>query len=140
EGVGTGRGRAVARGRVRRSWQATAGLPIFLYGAIVNAPAYWIPRWLAHVLASRETDYATTRLLASVVAVPLFWGLETFLVWRLAGTIWAAVFAASLPLTGVLAYRYLGTGRRPRIPNSVGLPTVTPHHAPSRRIVARRRI
>ena len=33
-------------------------------------------------MARKETDYATIRLLASVVAFPLFWGLETWLVVR----------------------------------------------------------
>jgi len=44
-----------------------------------------VPRWIARRNATKETDYATTRLLASVVAFPLFWGVETWLVWRLAG-------------------------------------------------------
>ena len=45
-----------------------AGFPIFLYGAAVNALPYYVPRWLAHRMARKETDYATIRLLASVVA------------------------------------------------------------------------
>jgi hypothetical protein len=66
-----------------------------------------VPRWLAHRMARKETDYATIRLLASVVAFPLFWGLETWLVARTAGAGWAAAFALSLPLSGLIAYRYL---------------------------------
>ena len=41
------------------------------------------------------------------MAFPLFWGLETWLVARLAGGVWAALFALSLPLSGTIAYRYL---------------------------------
>jgi len=41
------------------------------------------------------------------VAFPLFWSLETWLVAWMAGAGWAAVFALSLPLSGVIAYRYL---------------------------------
>jgi glycerol-3-phosphate O-acyltransferase/dihydroxyacetone phosphate acyltransferase len=100
--------REEARRRIRRSWQAVLGLPVFLYGAAVNAPAYVLPRWLARRTGGKETSYATTRLLASVIAFPLFWGLETFAVWELAGAAWAAAFALSLPITGLLAYRYLG--------------------------------
>ena len=52
------------------------------------------------------------RFLASVIAFPLFWALETWMVGRLTGATGAAVFALSLPLTGLLAYRYLvGAGR-----------------------------
>ena len=63
-------------------------------------------------LARRETDYATIRLLASVVAFPLFWSLETSLVGWAADFRWALAFFLSLPLGGLMAYRYLvGTGR-----------------------------
>jgi len=125
---------------ILRSWEAALGLPIFIYGAAVNALAYFLPRWLARRTARKETDYATTRLLASVVAFPLCWGLETWIVWRLAGAAWAALFAASLPLTGLLAYRYLaGMGRlggRIRF----GLLSLTRHQAASRLLAARRAI
>lgn len=63
-------------------------------------------------MSRRQTDYATTRLLASVAAFPLFWALETSLVGWAAGLRWALVFFLSLPLGGLIAYRYLvGTGR-----------------------------
>jgi glycerol-3-phosphate O-acyltransferase/dihydroxyacetone phosphate acyltransferase len=99
-----------ARGhaRLRRSWEASLGLPLFAYGLAVNGLPYLLPRLLAHRTARKETDYATTRLLASIVAFPLFWALEIWIVWRLAGLAWALGFAASLPVSGLLAYRYLG--------------------------------
>lgn len=100
------------RRRVRRGWEAAAGFPVFVYGASVNFLVYWAPRWLARRMAKKETDYATWRFLASIVAYPLFWGAETWTVWRLAGAVWAAAFALSLPLSGVLAYRWwVGAGR-----------------------------
>ena len=67
----------------------------------MNALPYFVPRGLARRLARKETDYATTRLLATIVALPLFWGLETWLVVRLAGLCGAALFALSLPLSGL---------------------------------------
>jgi len=96
------------RAGLRRSWEASLGLPFFAYGLVVNGLPYLLPRLLAHRTARKETDYATTRLLASVVAFPLFWALEIWIVWRLAGLGWAVGFAASLPVSGLLAYRYLG--------------------------------
>jgi glycerol-3-phosphate O-acyltransferase/dihydroxyacetone phosphate acyltransferase len=100
------------RQKIQQSWVAILGFPVFAYGAAVNALPYLLPRWLAHARARKETDYATTRLLASVVAVPLFWGLEIWLVARLAGRLWATLFALSLPVSGLLAYQYLrGLGR-----------------------------
>jgi glycerol-3-phosphate O-acyltransferase/dihydroxyacetone phosphate acyltransferase len=100
------------RWRVARSWQAIVGLPLFAYGAAVNFLPYYLPGWLAKRMAHRKTDYATIRLLASVVALPLFWALETSLVGWVAGLRWALAFFLSLPLGGLIAYRYLvGTGR-----------------------------
>jgi glycerol-3-phosphate O-acyltransferase / dihydroxyacetone phosphate acyltransferase len=100
------------RTRLVHSWEAVVGLPFFVYGAVVNALPYFVPRWLAHRLAHKETDYATVRFLASIVAFPVFWGLETWLVARAMAPGWAVLFALSLPLSGLLAFRYLrGAGR-----------------------------
>jgi 1-acyl-sn-glycerol-3-phosphate acyltransferase len=104
--------RTAERQRVARSWQTIIGLPLFLYGAAVNFLPYYLPGWLAGRMSRRQTDYATTRLFASVVAFPLFWALETSLVGWAAGLGWALAFFLSLPLGGLIAYRYLaGTGR-----------------------------
>ena len=101
-----------ARRRVARSRQAIVGLPLFVYGAAVNFLPYYLPGWLAGRMSRRPTDYATIRLLASIVAFPLFWALETALVGWVAGLGWALAFFLSLPLGGLIAYRYLvGTGR-----------------------------
>src|SRR2546430_1521670 len=104
--------RLPARRRIVSSWDAIVGFPFFLYGTLVNLLPYLVPRWLARRTARKETDYATVRLLASIVAVPVFYGLETWLVFRAAGGLAAALFALSLPLSGMIAYRYLA-GARP---------------------------
>jgi glycerol-3-phosphate O-acyltransferase/dihydroxyacetone phosphate acyltransferase len=97
---------------VARSWQTIVGLPLFAYGAGVNFVPYYLPGWLAGRMSRKQTDYATIRLLVSVVAFPLFWLLETLLVGWAAGLGWALAFFLSLPLGGLIAYRYLvGTGR-----------------------------
>ena len=104
--------RAVERQGVARSWQTIVGLPLFSYGAAVNFLPYYLPGWLAGRMSRKQTDYATTRLFASVVAFPLFWALETSLIGWAAGLRWALAFLLSLPLGGLIAYRYLaGTGR-----------------------------
>ena len=112
EAVRTRLERTAGRQRVATSWQTIVGLPLFAYGAAVNFLPYYLPGWLAPRLSSRQTGYATTRLLASVVAFPLFWALETSLVGWAAGLRWLLVFSLSLPLGGLIAYRYMvGTGR-----------------------------
>jgi glycerol-3-phosphate O-acyltransferase / dihydroxyacetone phosphate acyltransferase len=100
------------RQRIRRGWEAIAGFPFFVYGATVNFLPYWIPRWVARRMSRKETDYATWRFLTAMLALPLFWALETWLVARLAGPAVALAFLVSLPLSGVIAYRYwVGAGR-----------------------------
>ena len=104
--------RPAERQRVARSWQTIVGLPFFAYGAAVNFLPYYLPGWFAGRMSRRPTDYATIRLLVSVPAFPLFWALETALVGWVAGLRWALAFFLSLPLGGLIAYRYLvGTGR-----------------------------
>jgi 1-acyl-sn-glycerol-3-phosphate acyltransferase len=98
--------------RILTGWVAVVGLPLFAYGALVNALPFYAPRWLARHTARKETDYATTRFLASIVAYPVFWGLEAWLVGRIFGMSWILPFALSLPVSGLLASWYLvGAGR-----------------------------
>jgi hypothetical protein len=96
-----------------------------------------VPRWLARRTARKETDYATTRLLASIVAFPLFWALEVWIVWRLLGPVWALGFALSLPVSGLLAYRYLGGMGRLRNQLRFGVLSLT-HRQSATRLLAER--
>jgi glycerol-3-phosphate O-acyltransferase/dihydroxyacetone phosphate acyltransferase len=129
--------RPPARARLRHSWEASVGLPFFAYGLVVNGLPYLLPRWLARRTARKETDYATTRLLASIVAFPLFWAVEIWIVWRLLGPAWGLGFALSLPLSGLLAYRYLGG--MSRLPNQLrfGVLSLT-HRQSATRLLAER--
>ena len=134
------------RGRLERlptrkqlvySWDAVVGFPVFVYGALVNLLPYLVPRWLARHLARKETDYATVRLLSGIVAVPVFYGLETWLVFRAAGGLIAALFAISLPVSGLLAYRYVAGAGRFRSRLRFALLAAT-HAAAARRLVLER--
>jgi len=129
--------RLPARQRLVYSWDAVVGFPFFVYGALVNAVPYLLPRWLARRIARKETDYATVRLLAAIVAVPVFYGLETWLVFRAAGGLVAAFFAISLPLSGLLAYRYVAGAGRFRSRLRFALLAAT-HDAAARRLVVER--
>jgi glycerol-3-phosphate O-acyltransferase/dihydroxyacetone phosphate acyltransferase len=129
--------RPPARARLRHSWEASIGLPFFAYGLVVNGLPYLLPRWLAHRTARRETDYATTRLLASIVAFPLFWAIEVWIVWRLLGPAWTVAFALSLPLSGLLAYRYLGGVSRLRSQLRFGFLSLTRRQSATRLLAER---
>jgi 1-acyl-sn-glycerol-3-phosphate acyltransferase len=140
QAVGARLGAREADHPLRSSLVAVAGLPVFLYGTVVNALPYLIPRWLARTFAQRETDYATIRLLSSVVAFPLCWGMETWVVWRATGSGWAIGFAASLPLSGLFAYHYLRGLHRLRANTRFAILALTRRHVASRILVERRAI
>ena len=101
------------RRRPDSAGRPSSGFPLFAYGALVNALPYYVPRWLAHRMARKETDYATTRLLASVVAFPVFWGSRPGWSARGAGPcVGAAVRALACRSRALIASRYLiGAGR-----------------------------
>jgi glycerol-3-phosphate O-acyltransferase/dihydroxyacetone phosphate acyltransferase len=121
--------RLLRRERVLHSLEAILGFPVFVYGAAVNGLPYLTPRWVARRLAKKETDYATARFLAGVVAFPLFWTLETWVVGWLTGAPGAAVFAVSLPLSGIVAYRYLVGASRLRSRLRIGILAFTRERA-----------
>ena len=73
-------------------------------------------------------------------AVPLCWGLEIWIVWRFFGALWAGLFALSLPVTGILAYRYLGGARRLGSQIHFGLLSLTRRQAVSRLLEERQAI
>jgi glycerol-3-phosphate O-acyltransferase / dihydroxyacetone phosphate acyltransferase len=132
------RAERVPGARLRRSWEASLGLPLFAYGLLVNGLPYLLPRWLARRTARKETDYATTRLLASILAFPLFWALEVWVVWRLTSLGWAVLFALSLPISGLLAYRYLRGVGRLRSQLRFGWLVLTQRQSAARLLVERR--
>ncbi len=128
------------RQRLRRGWTAAVGLPVFVYGLITSGLPYVVPRWIARRAATKETNYATTRLLASVVAFPLCWGIETWIVWRLAGLVWAFVFFLSLPVSSMLAYHYLRGIGRLKAQLGFGLLAMTRHQTATRVLAERREL
>lgn len=132
--------RRPARGRLQRGWKAVVGLPVFAYGALTSGLPYFVPRWIARRTATKETNYATTRLLVTVCALPLFWGLETWLVWRLGGALWALAFLLSLPVTSILAYHYLRGLGGLRAQLGFGLLALTRHQTATRVLAERRQI
>ena len=132
--------RRPAHRRLQRGWKAAVGLPVFAYGALTSGLPYIVPRWIARRTATKETNYATTRLLVSVLALPLFWGLETWLVWRVGGALWALAFLLSLPVTSILAYHYLRGLGGFRAQLGFGLLALTRHQTATRVLAERRQI
>jgi len=100
------RGTWTLRRHLRSALLGLLGFPLFLYGEVMNFLPYSLPRFLSRRLARKETDYATAKLLVIVVVLPLFYGLQTWLVWRVFGRAVGLLYGVSLPLSGLFALRY----------------------------------
>ena len=100
------RGTRTLRRHLRSALLGLLGFPLFLYGEVMNFLPYSLPRFLSRRLARKETDYATAKLLVIVVGLPLFYGLQTWLVWRVFGRAVGLLYGVSLPLSGLFALRY----------------------------------
>jgi len=134
--------------RLRTGWRATVGFPVFVYGMVVHGVPYALTRWVARRLTHKETDYATTRFLTGIVAVPLFWGIETWVVWRVVAAFlgwgWASLIAwlffLSLPVSGAVSMSYLRGAGRVRSQLHLGILSITRRQAASRLLEDRRAI
>ena len=96
---------------------------------------------IARRIADKETSYATTRFLAAIVAFPLFWGLETWIVWRarraaLGHRLRGLAPAERAPRLSLPRAAWDGSAARVRF----GVLALTRHAAASRLLAARRAI
>lgn len=82
------------------------GLPIFLYGVSQHLLPYFLPRLISYLGTRKETDYGTILFLASFIAIPLFYCLQTLLVGLIFNWLIAVIYLISLPLVGIYFARY----------------------------------
>jgi len=109
-----GRGLEASPTALSRSWplaQRIVTLPVFLVGCVLNWIPYRIPGWLSDVLSTTPDEPATYKLLAGLVAFPLFWAGEVILVAKWAGPAWGLAVALLAPATGYAALRLYEEGR-----------------------------
>ena len=125
--------------RLVYSWDAIAGLPaVRLRRARQRACPTSCRAGSRTGWPARRPTTRPIRLLASVVAFPLFWGLETWLVFRLAGARWALAFALSLPLSGADRVSLSDRGRLAPQSASGSRPCPPRQSQAARRLVAER--
>jgi hypothetical protein len=95
-------------------WLATvmmvAGAPVALYGWLHRLAPVWVVEWAVEKFASGENRRAQVSLavmIAGLVAFGALYAMAAVLMWWFAGALWAAVYAASLPITGLFAFYYV---------------------------------
>ncbi|KAA3615381.1 MAG: hypothetical protein DWQ05_13575 [Calditrichaeota bacterium] len=92
---------------LRIGFTGLLGLPIFIYGLINNYIPNFFPARLSQWIANKETDIATIRVVSGILAFPLFYVLQSYLIYFLFGTVIALAYFISLPFSGlfVLSFR-----------------------------------
>jgi glycerol-3-phosphate O-acyltransferase / dihydroxyacetone phosphate acyltransferase len=83
-----------------------AGFPFAIWGTLNHFLPYRISRWISRKIAKRETDYATARIVSSVLLYPLFYALQIKWTLNRYGWITALIYGSTLPTFGAFAYYY----------------------------------
>ena len=95
------------KGRPSSPLKFLLGFPFFLYGWLNNYLAFSIPAWLAKKLNLFIGYTSTVKILGGLLTIPIFYTLQTYLVYRMGGDGWIAlIYLASLLPFGWLAWQF----------------------------------
>ncbi len=84
-----------------------AGGPVWLWGAVNNYLPYWLPARIAARLTKEVEFIGPILLVAGMVTFPVFYALQTWLVWHFTGSgLAAGLYLLSLPPTGFFALAF----------------------------------
>ena len=87
---------AAGRFVVRELLLAAVGVPFAAWGRVNHFLPFRLTTWLGRKTSRSRSQPAMHTIVLGVVLVPLFYVLQTALVWRLMGGWWALAYAASL--------------------------------------------
>ncbi len=79
------------------------GLPLACWGIASHAAPYWLTGQIARWLGRSAEEEATDKMAVGLVIYPLLWGVEGWLIWRVAGRGALLVFLLLLVPSGLLA-------------------------------------
>lgn len=96
---------------------ATIGLlllaPIHLYGVVNNYLPYKIPERIVDQKIKNDTFFAPLKMVIAMLLFPIFYLVQTLLVWGISGNGWTALaYVASLPIAGYFAINYWKKSRK----------------------------
>jgi glycerol-3-phosphate O-acyltransferase / dihydroxyacetone phosphate acyltransferase len=87
---------AASRFVVRELLLAAFGIPLALWGRLNHIIPFTLARALGVRTSTSRSQLAMHTVLLGIVLVPLFYGLQAALVWKLLGRWWALLYIASL--------------------------------------------
>ncbi|UCE40752.1 MAG: 1-acyl-sn-glycerol-3-phosphate acyltransferase [Candidatus Aminicenantes bacterium] len=86
--------------------KAIVGFPLAVYGVLNNFFPYRITEFIVKKFIDDKTKILMALLLGGGITFILFYGAQFFLVWYLAGYLWAILYFCTLPLSGFFALDY----------------------------------
>jgi 1-acyl-sn-glycerol-3-phosphate acyltransferase len=95
----------------RKKVRLLLGFPLFVVGMVLNWIPYRLPGFISDRVSRTPDEPATYKLLAGLLAFPLFWTAETVLAVQLAGA-WGVLMAVLAPASGYAALRFSETRGR----------------------------
>jgi 1-acyl-sn-glycerol-3-phosphate acyltransferase len=96
--------------RVMTALALVASAPVALFGWLHHLLPAWLVGWSVQRFTPaeyRKSQTPLTVMLAGPIALVLCYALYIAVVWLALGPRWALVYAAALPLSGLVAYEYL---------------------------------
>jgi glycerol-3-phosphate O-acyltransferase/dihydroxyacetone phosphate acyltransferase len=93
----------VWRYAIREGSAMLLGLPLALWGMVNHAIPYQLTKVVSRLMRPVADREATYKVFVGIVAYPLCWAVQSWLVWRLGGGWLLGIFIASLVPTGLFA-------------------------------------
>ncbi|MBC7842593.1 MAG: 1-acyl-sn-glycerol-3-phosphate acyltransferase [Gemmatimonadaceae bacterium] len=97
---------AAGRFVVRELLLAAVGVPLALWGRLNHVLPFTLATWLGVRTSTARSQLAMHTIVLGVVLIPLFYAVQTAVVWRLTGPWWAVLYAASLVPSASWDLRY----------------------------------
>ncbi len=97
---------AAGRFVVRELLLAAVGVPFAVWGRLNHLLPFTLATWLGVKTSTARSQLAMHTIVLGVVLIPLFYVVQTAIVWHLMGPWWAALYAASLVPSASWDLRY----------------------------------
>ncbi len=98
---------AAGRFVVRELLLAAFGIPLALWGRVNHLLPFTIARWLGVRTSTARSQLAMHTIVLGVIVIPVFYAIQTGVVWRFAGSWWALAYIASLIPSASWDIRYM---------------------------------
>jgi 1-acyl-sn-glycerol-3-phosphate acyltransferase len=87
--------------------EAFLGFPVAVYGVLNNFIPYAITEFIAKKFIDERTKILSALFIGGSSVFILFYTVQIFVVWYFLGALWASLYFASLPITGLFALTYI---------------------------------